>query len=244
MLRTSRDRADDGRIKQWKQIKKFRSNLALRVDMEASFWHQKWEKGDIGFHKSEANPLLIQHLEELKLAKSSRIFLPLCGKTRDFAWLLASGYRVVGAELSELAINELFDELGVEPKISRVGELTLYHAKDIDIWVGDIFDVSAEVLGLVDAVYDRAALVAMPANKRDQYTSHLMKITDMAPQLLICYDYNQRLMDGPPFSINEEEVKHHYADAYQLQPVESKDTVGGLKGVAAIETVWLLQKAK
>lgn len=212
--------------------------------MEASFWHQKWKKGDIGFHRSEANPLLVKHFEKLKLTKGSRIFLPLCGKTRDFTWLLASGYQVAGAELSELAINELFAELGVEPKISRVGELTLYHAKDVDIWVGDIFDVSAEVLGLVDAVYDRAALVAMPANKRDQYTSHLMKITDTAPQLLICYDYNQRLMDGPPFSINAEEVKHHYADAYQLQSVESKDVVGGLKGVATIETVWLLQKAK
>lgn len=211
--------------------------------MEASFWHQKWEKGDIGFHKNEANVLLIEHFEKLNLAKGSRVFLPLCGKTRDFAWLLACGYQVVGAELSELTINELFNDLRAEPKISRVGELTLYCAKDIEIFVGDIFDVSAEVLGLVDAVYDRAALVAMPANMRNQYTSHLMKITNTAPQLLICYEYNQQLMDGPPFSISEEEVKHHYAAAYQLKPVESKDVADGFKGkVASIETVWLLQK--
>jgi thiopurine S-methyltransferase len=125
-----------------------------------------------------------------------------------------------------------------------MGELDLYHAKNIDIWVGDIFDVSAEMLGLVDAIYDRAALVAMPASRRDQYTSHLMKITDAASQLLICYAYDQQLMDGPPFSINAEEVKHHYAAAYQLQAVESKDVAGGLKGVATIETAWLLQKTK
>ena len=213
------------------------------VDMEASFWHQKWEKGDIGFHRSEANAFLIEHFEKLNLAKGARVFLPLCGKTRDFAWLLACGYRVVGAELSELAINELFNDLGVEPKISRVGELTRYCTKDIDIFVGDIFDVSAKVLGLVDAVYDRAALVAMPENVRHQYTSHLMKITDVAPQLLICYEYNQQLIDGPPFSVSEAEVKHHYASAYQLNCVESKEVAGGLKGkVASIETVWLLQK--
>ncbi|AFZ11623.1 Thiopurine S-methyltransferase [Crinalium epipsammum PCC 9333] len=211
--------------------------------MEASFWHQKWEKGDIAFHQSEGNPLLREHFEKLNLAMGSRVFLPLCGKTRDLAWLLKSGYRVVGAELSELAINELFNNLGVEPKITRVGKLTLYHAKDIDIFVGDIFDVSAEVLGLVDAVYDRAALVALPASMRNQYTSHLMKITNAAPQLLICYEYNQQLMDGPPFSISEEEVKDHYAAAYQLKAVKSKDVAGGLKGeVASIETVWLLQK--
>ena len=211
--------------------------------MEASFWHQKWEKGDIAFHQSEGNPLLREHLKKLNLAMGSRVFLPLCGKTRDLAWLLKSGYRVVGAELNELAINELFNNLGVEPKITRVGKLTLYHAKDIDIFVGDIFDVSAEVLGLVDAVYDRAALVALPASMRDQYTSHLMKITNVAPQLLICYEYNQQLMDGQPFSISEAEVKNHYAAAYQLKAVENKDVVGGLKGeVASIETVWLLQK--
>ena len=211
--------------------------------MEASFWHQKWEKGDIAFHQSQANPLLIEHFEKLNLAKGSRVFLPLCGKTRDLAWLLACGYRVVGAELSELAINELFNDLRVEPKISRVGELTHYCAKDIDIFVGDIFGVSAEVLGSVDAVYDRAALVALPASMRNQYTSHLMTITNAAPQLLICYEYNQQLMDGPPFSISEEEVKHHYGAAYQLKAVESKDVAGGLKGeVASIETVWLLQK--
>jgi thiopurine S-methyltransferase len=91
--------------------------------MEASFWHQKWERGEIGFHKSEANPLLTKHFEKLDLAQGSRIFLPLCGKTRDFAWLLACGYRVAGAELSELAIKELFHDLGVEPSISRMGEL-------------------------------------------------------------------------------------------------------------------------
>ncbi len=211
--------------------------------MEAGFWHQKWEKGDIAFHQSEANPLLIKHFEKLNLVKGDRVFLPLCGKTRDFAWLLACGYRVVGAELSELAINELFNDLGVEPTISRVEKLTRYSAKDIDIFVGDIFDVSVEVLGLIDAVYDRAALVALPASIRDQYTSHLMKITNAAPQLLICYEYNQQLMDGPPFSVSEAEVKHHYASAYQLKRLESKEVAGGLKGkVASIETVWLLQK--
>jgi len=213
--------------------------------MEASFWHQKWENGDIRFHKNEANPLLVEHFEKLNLAKGSRVFLPLCGKTRDFAWLLASGYRVVGAELSELAINQLFDDLEVEPKISRVGELTLYQAKDIDIFVGDIFEVFAEFIGLVDAVYDRAALVALPAKMRERYTSHLTQITEAAPQLLITYEYNQELMDGPPFSISAEEVKHHYAAAYQLKTLKSKDVGGGLSGtVASIETVWLLQKCR
>ncbi len=204
--------------------------------MEASFWHQKWEQGDIGFHESEANPFLIEHFEALNLAKDNRIFLPLCGKTRDAAWLLACGYRIVGAELSELAINELFKELGLEPKISKVGQLARYRAEDI---------VSAEYLGPISAIYDRAALVALPACIRKHYTSHLMSITGTAPQLLITYEYDQLLMDGPPFSVNQDEVKQYYGASYQLEPVDSKAVAGGLKGkVASTETAWLLQRNK
>ncbi len=210
--------------------------------MEASFWHQKWERGDIAFHESEANLFLVEHFEKLNPAKGSRVFLPLCGKTRDIAWLLAHDYRVVGAELSELAVNELFKELGLEPEISKVEKLVRYSAKDIDLLVGDIFDVSAEFLGPVNAIYDRAALVALPAGVREQYTSQLMNITDTAPQLLITYEYDQRLIAGPPFSVNADEVKRHYGAAYQLNSVESKNVAGGLRGkVASTETAWLLQ---
>jgi thiopurine S-methyltransferase len=212
--------------------------------METSFWHQKWARGEIAFHESEANPLLVTHFEKLNLAKGSRVFLPLCGKTRDFSWLLACGYRVVGAELSELAVNELFKELGLEPKISIAGKLTRYSAKDIDILVGDIFDMSAEYLGPISAIYDRAALVALPSGIRERYTSHLMNISGTAPQLLISYEYDQLVMEGPPFSVTENEVMQHYEAAYQLKPVETKNVEGGLKGkVAATETVWLLQNA-
>ena len=210
--------------------------------MEASFWHQKWERGDIAFHESEANLFLVEHFEKLNPAKGSRVFLPLCGKTRDIAWLLAHDYRVVGAELSELAVNELFKELGLEPEISKVEKLARYSAKDIDLLVGDIFDVSAEFLGPVNAIYDRAALVALPAGVREQYTSQLMNITDTAPQLLITYEYDQRLIAGPPFSVNADEVKRHYGATYQLNSVESKNVAGGLRGKAAsTETAWLLQ---
>jgi len=212
--------------------------------MEASFWHQKWERGEIAFHESEANPFLVTHFEKLNLAKDSRVFLPLCGKTRDFAWLLTFGYRVVGAELSKLAAEELFKELGLEPKISIEGKLTRYSAKDIDILVGDVFDLSTEDIGAISAIYDRAALVALPSDIRERYTYHLMNISGTAPQLLITYEYDQRLMDGPPFSVTENEVKRHYGAAYRLRPVESKNVVGGLKGqVAATEIVWLLQDA-
>ncbi len=209
--------------------------------MDTSFWHKKWEKNEIAFHESAVNPLLVKHFDELALVKDSRVFLPLCGKTLDIPWLLSNGYRVAGAELSKIAIEQLFAGLGVKPKISKVGDVDHYSANNIDLFVGDIFDLSKEMLGSVDAIYDRAALVALPEIMRHRYTAHLMEMTDKAPQLLICYEYDQSLMQGPPFSISNEEVSQHYGDVYDLTLLASTTVSGGLKGKCAKEPVWLLK---
>lgn len=211
--------------------------------MEEGFWHQRWRDGAIGFHLGEANPLLVAHFGALQLAPGSRVFVPLCGKTVDISWLLAQGYRVAGAELSRIAIDALFEALGTEPTIEPVGELLRYSAPGIDIFVGNIFDLSAAALGSVDAVYDRAALVALPELMRDRYSAHLRAITGTAPQLLISFEYDQRKMEGPPFSIDVSEVARQYASAYRLDNIDTVDVPGGLKGVvSAIERVWLLRK--
>ena len=210
--------------------------------MEASFWHQRWESNQIGFHGSTAHPLLVKHFQTLEVPEGSRIFLPLCGKTRDIAWLLSQGYAVAGAELSEIAITQLFEELQLSPHITDLGKLKHYQALKIDIFVGDIFDLSAEKLDPVDGVYDRAALVALPAAIRQQYTQHLRKITQQAPQLLICFEYDQQKMEGPPFSIADSEVQQHYDDHYHLELLETVPVSGGLRGQHdALEKVWHLK---
>ena len=209
--------------------------------MDAGFWHQRWEKNEIAFHESKANPLLVKYFTELSLAKGRRIFVPLCGKTLDISWLLYNGYRVAGAELSQIAIEQLFMELGVQPETSTVGEVEQWSANNLDIFVGDIFALSRKILGPVDGIYDRAALVAFPEEMRKRYAAQLTEITGKVPQLLICYDYDQSLMEGPPFSVSNDEVKRHYAVNYDVTLIASTDVSGGLKGKCpAKENVWLL----
>lgn len=209
--------------------------------MDTSFWHQRWQSNEIPFHERAANPLLLRHFPSLALAKGSRVFVPLCGKSLDIGWLLSRGHDVTGAELSEIAVQQLFAELGVEPRIQELGNAKHYRGKKIDIFVGDIFQVSREILGPVDAVYDRAALVALPEEMRQRYAAHLKEITANAPQLLICYEYDQAVMAGPPFSVGSEEVNRHYGERYKLSLLESADVAGGLKGKCpAKENVWLL----
>jgi thiopurine S-methyltransferase len=210
--------------------------------MDPNFWHKRWENNEIGFHQGEANVLMVDNFHALSLAKNSRVFVPLCGKTRDIAWLLSKGYRVVGVELSELAVKQLFKDLGVEPDVTIAGELKHFNAVNIDIFVGDIFNLSTEIVGIVDAIYDRAALMALPADLRTRYAVHVNEITHTAPQLLICLDYDQTLMQGPPFSIDKDELIRVYGDHYTLTNRTSVAVDGGLKGKwPAQEIVWLLQ---
>lgn len=211
--------------------------------MDPSFWHKKWENNEIAFHRNNPNPLLVDHVKALSLKEGSVVFVPLCGKTLDIAWLLSNGYRVAGVELVESAIEQLFADLEIAPKISVVGEIMHYSAQNIDIYVGDIFAVSQELLGPVDAIYDRAALVALPEELRRRYTAHLIKITNKSPQLLIAYHYDQNLVQGPPFSISNAEVSQHYKESYNLTLLVSTDVEGGMKGKCeATENVWLLRK--
>ena len=211
--------------------------------MDADFWHRKWADNDIGFHESAANALLRAHFEALGLAPGSRLLLPLCGKTLDIHWLLERGYRVVGVELSRLAVEQLFTELGTEPTVSRAGPLERFGAPGLDILVGDLFDLDRDALGDVDAIYDRAALVALPPDVRRKYAAHLVALTASAPQLLICFEYDQTLMEGPPFAVDSDEVAEHYREHYGVRLLERADIEGGFKGrLPARESVWLLER--
>lgn len=210
--------------------------------MDAHFWHQKWQKNEIGFHQSDADAQLVKHFPQLKLQAGNRVFLPLCGKTLDIAWMLDQGYQVAGAELSQIAIEQLFANLGIKPEVTIIGPLKRYSGQNIDIFVADIFELTAQELGSVDAVYDRAALVALPKETRKKYTRHLAAITNKAPQLLLCFEYDQSLMAGPPFSISRDEVKEHYTATYETILLEHELLPQRVKGkVEAIGSVWHLK---
>jgi thiopurine S-methyltransferase len=209
--------------------------------MDINFWHQKWERGEIGFHQSQPNPLLVKHFERLNLGQGSRIWLPLCGMTIDISWLLSQGCHIVGVELSQLAIEQLFESLQIEPQITPMGHFLHYRAPAIAIFVGNLFDLSAEHLGRVDAIYDRAALVALPATTRQSYATHLTHLSNAAPQLVITYEYDQSQMAGPPFSVPQPIIEQLYNSTYQVQRVEQTTVAGKLKGqVASTESAWLL----
>lgn len=209
--------------------------------MHHDFWHQRWQNQQIGFHQGEVNPFLLAHFQALGLQVGMRVFVPLCGKSLDMHWLLAQGFQVVGAELSQMAVDALFAELGLTPEITQSGVLRHYRARQIEIFQGDFFALTQNQLGTVNAIYDRAALIALPDEMRKQYCEHLMTITQTAPQLLISFHYDQSLVPGPPFSVSKAEVSANYKSHYAITELASVSLEKGMKGqYPAEETAWLL----
>lgn len=209
--------------------------------MEQDFWRSKWRANELGWHRESPNPMLVAHVSALGLEPGARVLVPLCGKTLDIGWLIENGFRVVGVELVESAVVELFAGLGVEPRIDDVGPMRRFSAEGVDVFVGDLFDLDAAALGAVGGVWDRAALVAMPSDLRPAYAKQICALAGSAPQLLITFVYDEALMTGPPFSVLPGEVEALYGGACGITMLEDAEVEGGLKGFCpAREQVWLL----
>lgn len=209
--------------------------------MEPEFWNEKWSNREIAFHSANVHPFLAGQLSILALRPGARIFLPLCGKTLDIHWLLKQDFQVVGVELVETAVQELFEELGRSPEIIKRGKLKLYRDENIDIYVGDIFDLDLAEVNKIDAVYDRAALVALPEKMRKKYADQVIKLTGSAPQLLITFEYDQAEMDGPPFSISRPALSRLYGETYEIERLTERKYDRFEKVCSAVsEAVWCL----
>lgn len=181
--------------------------------MQIADWAQRWSEGKIGFHEGKANELLAKHVGGLGEAR--RVLVPLCGKAEDMAFLAARGHEIVGIEAVEVAVQAFFREHGLAPSVERGPRgLVFYRAPGITILSGDVFAATNEDVGAVNALYDRAAMVALPADVRPRYVAHLRALLPAgSPGILVTFDYDQSLIDGPPFAVNDAEVRRLYDGA-------------------------------
>ncbi len=191
--------------------------------MHKEFWLERWKNQQTGFHQNEVNSYLIKHWLKAGKGELKRVFVPLCGKSRDLIWLRDQGYDVVGIEFSQLAVEDFFQEQGLSYELTVKGKLNSYANGNITIYQGDFFDLNNEILGPVSIVYDRASLVALPDDLRAEYCKHLSQLTSTADILLVSMEYDQQKMQGPPFSVTECEIQKHYSTYYQVETLDTVD---------------------
>ena len=194
--------------------------------MEADFWHKRWKKNEIGFHKDEVHHFIQRFLPELKLQEGARILVPLCGKSLDLLWLCEQGYEVVGVELSQFAIEEFCRENHLQPQITETDHLRIYQLDRLTIYCGDFFALTTRQTGHIDAVYDRGSLVALPPAMQKAYASKLCQLLNSGSQILaISYDYDQAQRPGPPFSVPQAQLERLFGEFCSLTRLHSESTI-------------------
>lgn len=229
----------------------------LEVTMQPDYWHQRWRDKEIGFHQDEINPFLVKYWSKLGLEKGARVLVPLCGKSNDMLFLAARGYEIVGNELSSVAVEQFFATAGGEVKqqkiflensISGTDKMYLWQG-EVSILQGDFFDLDKTITGDIQAVYDRAALVALPQEMRKAYVRHLISLVpDKVSILLVTLEYDQSEKAGPPFSVSELEVRQLFEPDFSVELLECLDISEEMRSVRSQnlsffrETVYLISR--
>jgi thiopurine S-methyltransferase len=194
--------------------------------MELADWGDRWRDGRIAFHQSHVTDLLAEYAEQVWGAGSvGRVLVPLCGKSLDMVFLADRADAVVGVEYAEQAVKDFFAEQGLAPT-TGTGPPVRYSADNYTLFVSDFFAVTNEQLGVVDAVFDRAALVALDADTRAKYANHIQSLVSTgAKTILITFDYDQTQMHGPPFAVSSDEVERLFRGGFAVELLETRDVL-------------------
>lgn len=202
--------------------------------MDKEFWLERWKKNEIGFHMSRPHAFLPRFFPRLQTVPGDAVFVPLCGKSPDLLWLHSQGLHVVGVELSRLAIDDFVTDNALAAQWQTNAELPFFFADNYRIYCGDLFTLGTADLCGARVVYDRASLVALPAEMRQRYASHLADILLPGTRLLtIAYEYNQAESPGPPFAVSLTEVEGLFGDNFSIESLVEEDTLAKHQGLAA-----------
>ncbi|MFT5224529.1 MAG: thiopurine S-methyltransferase [Polaribacter sp.] len=195
-------------------------------NMRDKDWLIRWQKNQIGFHDIEINDHLKRYISDSDLKPGDTIFLPLCGKSADITWLAEQGFKVIGVELSAIAIESYFSERELNYEQFESGPFIARVNGNIRLLEGSFFDLQREDLDDCRLVYDRASLIALDEPTRARYIEWMQSIMgDKADMLLITLHYNQSEMSGPPFAVSTDEVMRHYGQAFQVDTMLQAEIV-------------------
>ena len=228
--------------------------------MDAQYWQQKWDEGKIGFHQKQVNKQLVTFWPDVITADADQpgnanscIFVPLCGKSLDMLWLHQQGHAVFGIDLSTKAVQGFFDDNQLRYKKDEVDGFQRFtgsgEADGITLLAGDFFKLTPPMVSHCNILYDRAATIAMPPAMRGDYTGHLaMLMRPGSRGLLVTISYDQSRMDGPPFSVTDDNLRDLLGKSFDLAELahhSGPERVGNLaeRGLETLdERVYLLSR--
>lgn len=188
-------------------------------------WLARWREGRIGFHRDTPHPALEHYWPTLGVAEAGKVLVPLCGKSLDMRWLAERGHPVLGIELARDAIEQFVAEGG--GAVSRFGQTVfdVYRQGNVELWCGDFFHFHIDQALEVQAFYDRAALIALPPATRQRYAFHLAQLLPPGARgLLVSLTHGGGPEQGPPYSVEADEVEQLFAANFELERLTMSPT--------------------
>lgn len=223
--------------------------------MEIDFWLERWNNNQTGFHQQTINPYLMYFYGEkgpaLEQRDKLKVFVPLSGKSKDMLWLSQNSYKVFGVECSDRAVKDFYEENAINYRHAVKDQHALYQSSElpsiIEVFQGDFFALRSEDLSDITDIFDRASLVALPVEMRQQYADKMAELQKPGVRtLLVTLTYDTAEMNGPPFSVTEEEVHALYSENFSVQKLLTKNVIEEETGLrnrgltALVETVYKL----
>jgi len=240
-------------------------------DERLAKWSERWSNDMTGWHLEDVNESLVKHggnilpNDDTCSEDGVKIFVPLCGKTVDLAYLASQkNVSVVGLDGIRKALEEFAKEqpsLEIE-SLSATEKYERFQGKDITLLKGDFFDLDEMATsGRVDAVWDRASIVAIQPELREKYVETISKVLKPGGTILLSVlerrtGSEEGINAGPPFSVPEAEVRRLYEGQDWVESVELLEEIDqfarrpadkerfGKSGVTSMYELVFLVKAK
>ncbi len=209
--------------------------------MNHEYWHSRWAENRTGFHQINVHPQLEAFWQRCKPKRTDSVLVPLCGKSLDIGWLCEHHDKVVGVELSNIAVNAYFSEQFLIPTVTQVSPRhRIYELDELTIHQTDIFSFSPE--SQFNLVYDRAGLIALMPEQRVEYASKLLDLLVTGGRLLLVTVVPKQPTEldraGPPFYVDDNEMNTLFASA----SIQCLDTIKSSDNDRFDEKVWLIKK--
>lgn len=205
--------------------------------VDKDYWEDVWRNEDLGFHQPQVNRHLQRFWQRLQLVPTSRVFVPLCGKSLDMDWLLSEGHEVIGADIVEKAQEEYLVTHDEPVRYTEENKLKLAWQGRMLFVAGDIMHLEPDMLRSVDAVYDRAALIALPRAARQNYALFLAHCLKPGAKMLLITRQAPEEQLAPPFNVSAAEVEELYAPNFMLERLLREKRQDGV-----VEEVFLLKR--
>lgn len=157
--------------------------------------------------------------DEVNDCSNRRVFVPLCGKTVDMPFLCQIADEVVGVEGIRLALEQFMEEQP-DLKVQCTGTTNgfeRFEGDKITLLRGDYFDLDdTKTGGKFGAIYDRASIVAIKPELREDYVQVLRKLICPGGKILLVVLERQgdeeAMKKGPPFSFPDSTTRELFEE--------------------------------